>query len=84
MSGQASSIVALQLDRIKDVYFDRSTAGFSEDAVPRAKSAQLKLENYYKVAVDSAIERNARFKTLLSCISSATSRLHDFFQEGGT
>ncbi|KAF8238701.1 kinase-like protein [Tricholoma matsutake] len=42
------------------VYFDRSTAGFSPAAEPRAKSAQLKLEHYYKVAVDSAIERNTR------------------------
>ncbi|KAI0265200.1 AGC/NDR protein kinase [Gloeopeniophorella convolvens] len=42
------------------VYFDRTTAGFSDDAVPRAKAAQLKLEHYYKVAVDAAIERNTR------------------------
>ncbi|KZT24479.1 AGC/NDR protein kinase [Neolentinus lepideus HHB14362 ss-1] len=42
------------------VYFDRTTAGFSEDAVQRAKAAQLKLQHYYKVAVDSAIERNTR------------------------
>ena len=43
------------------VYFDRTTAAFSDDAVPRAKAAQLKLEHYYKVAVDAAIERNTRF-----------------------
>lgn len=42
------------------VYFDRTTAGFSEDAIHRAKAAQLKLENYYKLAVDSAVERNTR------------------------
>jgi protein-serine/threonine kinase len=42
------------------VYFDRTTAGFSDDAVPRAKGAQLKLEHYYKIAVDAAIERNTR------------------------
>lgn len=43
------------------VYFDRSADhGFSSDAAPRAKTAQLKLEHYYKVAVDSAIERNTR------------------------
>ncbi|KAF5338340.1 hypothetical protein D9611_012455 [Ephemerocybe angulata] len=42
------------------VYFDRSTKGFSTDAVARATAAKLKLESYYKVAVDSAIERNAR------------------------
>jgi len=43
------------------VYFDRTTVGFSDDAVPRAKAAQVKLEHYYKVAVDAAIERNTRF-----------------------
>jgi protein-serine/threonine kinase len=43
------------------VYFDRTTAGFSDDAVPRAKAAQLKLEHFYKVAVDAAIERNTRY-----------------------
>lgn len=43
------------------VYFDRTTAGFSDDAIPRAKGAQLKLEHYYKVAVDAAIERNTRY-----------------------
>ena len=42
------------------VYFDRTTAGFSDEAVPKAKGAQLKLEHFYKVAVDSAIERNQR------------------------
>ncbi|THH15506.1 hypothetical protein EW146_g4978 [Bondarzewia mesenterica] len=42
------------------VYFDRTAAGFSDDAVPRAKAAQLKLEHFYKVAVDAAIERNTR------------------------
>ncbi|PAV20920.1 AGC NDR kinase [Pyrrhoderma noxium] len=42
------------------VYFDRTTVGFSDDAVPKAKAAQLKLEHFYKVAVDSAIERNQR------------------------
>ena len=42
------------------VYFERTTAGFSDDAVPKAKAAQLKLEHFYKVAVDAAIERNTR------------------------
>ncbi len=42
------------------VYFERTTAGFSDDAVPRSKAAQLKLEHYYKVAVEAAIERNTR------------------------
>ena len=43
------------------VYFDRTVTGFSAEAVPRAKAAQLKLEHFYKVAVDSAIERNQRY-----------------------
>ena len=47
------------------VYFERTTAGFSDDAVPRAKTAQLKLEHYYKVAVDAAIERNSRCAGIL-------------------
>nr|VWO95487.1 Extracellular lipase (EC [Ganoderma boninense] len=42
------------------VYFERTTTGFSDDAVPRSKAAQLKLEHYYKVAVEAAIERNQR------------------------
>ncbi|KAI0340928.1 kinase-like protein [Trametopsis cervina] len=42
------------------VYFERTTTGFSDDAIPRAKGAQLKLEHFYKVAVDAAIERNTR------------------------
>lgn len=42
------------------VYFERTTAAFSDDAVPRSKAAQLKLEHYYKVAVEAAIERNQR------------------------
>jgi len=56
---------ALGFSRIKtqtleDVYFDRNLKAFSPEAMPRAKSAQLKLEHFYKVAVDSAIERNTR------------------------
>ena len=54
------------------VYFDRTTTGFSDDAAPRAKAAQLKLEHYYKVAVDAAIERNTRFSPLARLASVAT------------
>ena len=43
------------------VYFERSTEGFSSDAVSRATAAKLKLESYYKLAVDVAIERNGRY-----------------------
>ena len=48
------------------VYFERTTAGFSDDAVPRSKAAQPKLEHYYKVAVESAIERNQRYVELIA------------------
>ena len=43
------------------VYFNRSAAGFSAEAVPKAKASQLKLEHYYKVAVETAVERNGRY-----------------------
>lgn len=43
------------------VYFERSNDGFSPDAVSRATAAKLKLESYYKLAVDVAIERNGRY-----------------------
>jgi len=42
------------------VYFERSTAGFSKDALPKATGAKMKLEHFYKIAVESAIERNKR------------------------
>jgi hypothetical protein len=54
------------------VYFDRTTTDFSDDAAPRAKAAQLKLEHYYKVAVDAAIERNTRFSPLAWLVSFTT------------
>ena len=50
----------LQFIGLPDVYFERSTVEFSSDTVARSTAAKLKLESYYKVAVDSAIERNAR------------------------
>jgi hypothetical protein len=43
------------------VYFNRSTAGFSPDVIPRAKAFQLKLEHYYKLAVEAAVQRNTRY-----------------------
>jgi hypothetical protein len=57
MSSQSSNSGGKPADY---VYFERTTAGFSEDALPRSKAAQLKLEHYYKVAVEAAIERNQR------------------------
>ena len=58
------------------VYFDRSTAGFSDEAVPRAKTAQLKLEHFYKVAVDSAIERNTRWAVCCAYERKVESLMH--------
>lgn len=44
------------------VYFDRQpTQHFSKDATARATGAKMKLELFYKVAVESAIERNNRW-----------------------
>jgi len=57
MSSQSSGSAGKPADY---VYFERTTAGFSEDALPRSKAAQLKLEHYYKIAVEAAIERNQR------------------------
>lgn len=48
------------------VYFERNTEEFSSDAVSRATAAKLKLESYYKLAVDAAIERNARYDGVVS------------------
>jgi hypothetical protein len=43
------------------VYFERRAQDhFTSDAVARASAAKLKLESYYKLVVDAAIERNAR------------------------
>jgi protein-serine/threonine kinase len=50
-----------QADKGDYVYFDRSTVGFSAEAIPKAKAAQLKLEHFYKLAVDAAVERNTRY-----------------------
>ncbi|KAJ7068299.1 kinase-like domain-containing protein [Mycena amicta] len=54
------------------VYFTRNTADFSAEILPRAKGAQMKLEHYYKVAVDSAIERNTRRVELERSLQTAT------------
>lgn len=48
------------------VYFERSTAGFTSDAIAHSTAAKLKLVSYYKVAVDTAIERNARYEIFLT------------------
>lgn len=42
------------------VYFERNQNAFSKDTTARTTAAKMKLELYYKVAVESAIERNNR------------------------
>jgi protein-serine/threonine kinase len=43
------------------VTFDRQPASvFSKDAIARATAAKMKMELFYKVAVESAIDRNNR------------------------
>jgi protein-serine/threonine kinase len=42
------------------VYFDRSTAGFSKASLEKATAAKLKLEHYYKKAVEEVVERANR------------------------
>lgn len=47
------------------VYFERTPATvFSKDAIARATGAKMKLELFYKVAVEGAIERNKRYVAL--------------------
>jgi protein-serine/threonine kinase len=59
------------------VYFERSTAGFSKDAVPKATAAKMKLEHFYKVAVESAIERNKRCVAHIISLSPQKTRTNE-------
>jgi protein-serine/threonine kinase len=43
-----------------EVNFNRSTQGFPKSAIDRATAAKLKVEFYYKTALDQAIERKQR------------------------
>ncbi|KAF9247069.1 AGC/NDR protein kinase [Melanogaster broomeanus] len=55
-STSSRTSIATSSDRAKPadyVYFERSSTGFSEDALARAKAAQLKLEHFYKVCLSS-------------------------------
>ncbi len=42
------------------VVFERNTSQFSKSTMEKAATAKLKLEHYYKVAVEQAVERNGR------------------------
>ncbi|PFH51768.1 hypothetical protein AMATHDRAFT_2683 [Amanita thiersii Skay4041] len=48
------------------VYFERSTAEFSSDAIARCAAAKLKLESYYKVAVQTSSRRRIELETRLT------------------
>jgi protein-serine/threonine kinase len=41
--------------------FNRSTEGFPRSVLDRATAAKLRLEHYYKTALDQAFERNQRY-----------------------
>lgn len=51
---------ALQLQQADYNSFNRSTEGFPRSVLDRATAAKLRLENYYKTALDQAFERNQR------------------------
>lgn len=60
-SSSSSSSANPQGDKGSDyVYFERSTAGMSKNTLDAATGAKLKLEHFYKVAVEQAIERSNR------------------------
>ena len=59
------------------VVFDRQpTQTFSKDAIARATGAKMKLEQFYKVAVESAIERNNRYVRFRFRVSSLGFGIH--------
>lgn len=79
MSRTTPTIEQQQSKRGSDyVYFERTAAGMSDDAVPRAKTAQAKLEHFYTVSVQAAVERNQRSAASLSgVVSDLTSHRPD-------
>lgn len=59
--GSSSSKSAGAADKGADyVYFERSTQGMSKTTLDAATGAKLKLEHFYKIAVEQAIERSNR------------------------
>lgn len=59
-SGQILPIASERRDA-DYVYFERTPATvFTKDAIARATAAKMKLELYYKTAVEAAVERNNR------------------------
>ena len=45
----------------EDVTFERSTEGYPKSSIDRSNTARFKLENFYKVNLEQAIERNQRY-----------------------
>ena len=58
------------------VYFDRSTSTFSSDAVARATAAKMKLEAYYKNALETTIELNVQYVSVPPPLPLPTRRSH--------
>lgn len=59
--GQSSASSSNAMEKGSDyVYFERSTQGMSKNTLDAAMGAKLKLEHFYKVAVEQAIERSGR------------------------
>lgn len=66
-SGQILPIASERRDA-DYVYFERTPATvFSKDAIARATAAKMKLELFYKTAVESAVERNTRYALASVC-----------------
>ncbi|CAO1637064.1 unnamed protein product [Sympodiomycopsis kandeliae] len=59
------------------VYFERSTSGMSKTTLDAAMGAKLKLEHFYKVAVEQAIERSGRRVEMEKRLASDTSQSDD-------
>jgi hypothetical protein len=60
--GQGRNNMSVPMERRPSDYvvFDRTPSIFSKDAIARTTAAKMKLELYYKHAVEAAIERNNR------------------------
>ncbi|OZJ03636.1 Serine/threonine-protein kinase CBK1 [Bifiguratus adelaidae] len=57
----------------QEAWFPRSTEGLSQATIDRATAAKMKLEHYYKVALEQAIERNQRRTNLENTLMTSHS-----------
>lgn len=56
----SSTYLYQQPQQQAEATFHRSTEGFPRSVLDRATAAKLRLEHYYKTALDQAFERNQR------------------------